>query len=340
MTDKKPADLIREVAEMALLSAEQLVTEWLPDGRRQGREWIARNEVRGDRASGSFGINLDTGRWNDFADSTARGGDLVALLAYLRGCRQIEAAIEVDQRLALGLMDGRDQDPEATREREILQQQRLERKKAADRLEADTKEAKQKNAAFTAARLWKDGRPAVQDHAYLESKRVPPYHLRQLRGGVLLVPLLMDGRLANLQMIDGYGSKRFLIGGRVKGCYSPIGDISEGCTLYICEGWATGATIHADTGSPVACAMSAINLKPVALAFRKRYGDSITLIIAGDDDRRTAGNPGRTAANHAANAAGALVVFPEWPDNAPEELADFNDLHQWQAGSYRQRGGQ
>jgi putative DNA primase/helicase len=54
-------------------------------------------------------------------------------------------------------------------------------------------------------------------------------------------------------------------------------------------------------------------------------------VIAGDDDRSSGGNPGRTAADAAALAAGAMVLFPEWPAGSPTELSDFNDLHTWEA---------
>ena len=74
--------------------------------------------------------------------------------------------------------------------------------------------------------------------------------------------------------------------------------------------------------------MNAGNLKSVAMALRAEY-HSVEIIIAGDDDRRTDGNPGRTAANAAAVAAGGLVTFPEWPADAPDTLTDFNDLAVW-----------
>jgi putative DNA primase/helicase len=77
--------------------------------------------------------------------------------------------------------------------------------------------------------------------------------------------------------------------------------------------------------------MNAGNLKPVAMAMRERYGQSVELVVAGDDDRQTLGNPGRIAANRAANAASALVLFPDWPAGAPQELSDFNDLHLWRS---------
>ena len=66
----------------ALANADAVVRRWLPNGRREGREWVARNPRRADRRLGSFKINLLTGRWGDFATGDA-GGDLISLAAYL-----------------------------------------------------------------------------------------------------------------------------------------------------------------------------------------------------------------------------------------------------------------
>jgi putative DNA primase/helicase len=187
---------------------------------------------------------------------------------------------------------------------------------------------RQQQAAITAQRLWSTGAPADPNHPYLISKGCQPHALRQ-RGDVLLVPLIHAGRVVNLQRIALDGAKRFLPGGRVKGCYSPLGSIKAGGLLYVCEGWATGATIHEETGAAVACAMNASNLFAVGDRLRRAYPDS-PLIVAGDDDRQTVGNPGRTAAERAAADLGALgVVFPPWSGEEPLELSDFNDLRQW-----------
>lgn len=333
MTTPTALDLIRQVASHALSAADLLVPEWLPEGRRQGREWVALNPVRGDRHAGSFGISLDSGCWHDFADSSAHGGDLVSLLAYLRGSRQVEAAQEIDQRLSIGLFN-----KSGTVSTEHSEQRRLAaelaRAEAAQR-ERLALEARQKDAARQAAQLWRMAKPADSHHPYLVAKAVRPYHLRQLRQGRLLIPLTQGEHLVNLQIIDPTGVKRFLAGGKVKGCYSPIGDlrdIAQGGRLYLCEGWATGATLHANTGRPVICAMNGGNLKPVAIALRARFGARMDLVVAGDDDRQTFGNPGYRMANLAADAANARVVFPEWPCGAPLHLSDFNDLYQWLAG--------
>jgi len=68
-----------------------LLARWLPDGARCGQEWIARNPTRTDRRLGSFKINLRTGKWADFATGD-KGGDVIALAAYLAGIGQAEAA--------------------------------------------------------------------------------------------------------------------------------------------------------------------------------------------------------------------------------------------------------
>lgn len=78
-----------------------LLVRWLPDGRRQGVEWVATNPTRADRQRGSFSVNTRTGRWADFATGD-RGGDVVSLAAYLHGLSQGEAARKLAAMLGLG----------------------------------------------------------------------------------------------------------------------------------------------------------------------------------------------------------------------------------------------
>lgn len=85
----------------ALASLPALCARWLPDGRRSGQEWIARNPKRADRRPGSFKVNLETGRWADFAVEDARGGDPVSLAAYLAGSGQAEAAARLAEMLGV-----------------------------------------------------------------------------------------------------------------------------------------------------------------------------------------------------------------------------------------------
>ena len=69
----------------------ELLARWLPDGSVRNGEWVALNPTRNDRRSGSFMINIRSGKWADFATGD-RGGDAVSLVAYLSSCSQSEAA--------------------------------------------------------------------------------------------------------------------------------------------------------------------------------------------------------------------------------------------------------
>lgn len=82
------------IAEAALARSESIVTRWLPDGRREGAEWVARNPTRADHRPGSFKVNLRTGRWGDFSTGD-KGGDLIALAAFLFSLDMGEAARRV-----------------------------------------------------------------------------------------------------------------------------------------------------------------------------------------------------------------------------------------------------
>jgi hypothetical protein len=85
-------------AALSVLPA--LLDRWLPDGRKFGVEWVARNPTRSDRRHGSFSVNTRTGRWADFATGD-RGGDVISLAAYLHGLRQAEAARKLADMLGL-----------------------------------------------------------------------------------------------------------------------------------------------------------------------------------------------------------------------------------------------
>ena len=58
---------------------------------------MALNPTRADSTLGSF-INLNTGRWKDFATGDA-GGDLISLNAYVHRLTQCEAALQLQNQL-------------------------------------------------------------------------------------------------------------------------------------------------------------------------------------------------------------------------------------------------
>jgi len=193
--------------------------------------------------------------------------------------------------------------------------------------------ARRASAAKRAAAIWKAATPAPDNHPYLVQKRIHPHGARIHRGALTLPVIDCTGTLTSLQFITTDGGKRLLSGGRKRGCFIPVaGDMENPVRVIVCEGWATGCTLAENEPTTlVLAAIDAGNLEPVALAARRRW-PCAGLVIAGDDDRLTAGNPGATKAKAAAIASGALLALPQWPENAPEHLTDFNDLTVWLAG--------
>lgn len=196
---------------------------------------------------------------------------------------------------------------------------------ALRRAHAAEQHQRQVAAARASAARWAVA-PPVTEHPYLSSKGVLAHGLRVEAGHTLLIPLRdHHGNLHSLQCIGPDGTKRFMPGGRVKGCYHAIGR-PEG-RLLLAEGYSTAATIHEDTGDAVAVAFNSGNLLPVAQALRSKF-PSLTLVVAADDDWKTAGNPGLTAATIAARAVGALLAVPRFGDLPRASTdTDFNDLH-------------
>lgn len=209
-------------------------------------------------------------------------------------------------------------------------------------------EAAHAAAATEAARQW-DAASTEGASPYMQRKGfagLAGLGVRHAPGGWLLVPLRdAAGHLWNLQRIaptkpaDGSPEKLFLKGGRKSALWHLVGTLPDTTrnnpppALLVCEGFATGASLHQATGHPVAVAFDAGNLRPVALALHQRY-PAARLVVCGDDDSdtqaKTGHNPGRTKATDAAQAVGGLAVFP---GGLPPGGSDFNDMHQHHGGA-------
>jgi putative DNA primase/helicase len=196
-------------------------------------------------------------------------------------------------------------------------------KAEATRAERQADDARRKaEAAARAEAIWGEIQRCAE-HPYLRRKSVQARGVRVSRGKLVVPVRDNDGRLCSLQFIAEDGSKKFLSGGRIKGCYYTIGEPAE--MICIAEGFATGATVHEATGYAVAVAFDCGNLRPVAEVIRAKF-PAARIVIAADDDYRTVGNPGITKARDAAAAVGGLVAVPDFGPNRPETATDFNDL--------------
>ncbi|HIJ85704.1 MAG: hypothetical protein HW380_3708 [Magnetococcales bacterium] len=196
-------------------------------------------------------------------------------------------------------------------------------------------QGKDAQAYEKAAKIWSEAEPAPENHAYLTKKNVKPHGLGLFRGPMiiagmscdnsLLIPLSDEtGKLQTLEFIDENGEKRLLPGGQKKGSFHVIGEPSK--TIVICEGYATGGTLHEATQLQVVMAIDSGNLTQVAEKIAK-LSPGKTIIIAADDDRHTPGNPGLTKASDAARRTGAALAIPDFGHLSGQgNASDFNDM--------------
>jgi hypothetical protein len=210
-------------------------------------------------------------------------------------------------------------DPAEVERRRVAREQRLQEEQAEDeRLAAE--------AAAKAAKMWAAAHPAEErSHNYLARKQLSGIGARTLRD-MLLVPLRHGpGALVGLQVIHADGTKKYLTGTPKLGAYTTLGKPDRNGTLVICEGYATGVSIHMATGFCTVVAFDSGNLEHVAKKIRAAL-PTASIVIAADDDAFTEGNPGMAAAIDAATQVNALVAVPLWAVDRGNGT-DFNDLH-------------
>ena len=202
---------------------------------------------------------------------------------------------------------------------------------------ADAEAERERMAAATAERatkLWAKGRPVDATHGYLKAKGIIPYGALQI-WGMLLIPLRIGNKLTSLQTISQDGTKTFMTGGKTKGASVLLGQLKGAATVLLCEGWATGCTLHQATGFPVVVAFNAGNMSLIAERLHKALDASVSVLVCGDND---ASDTGQQAANKAVAALfpRGSAIIPTFDDEqrqrhlqaTSKEPSDFNDLHQ------------
>ncbi len=236
--------------------------------------------------------------------------------------------------------------------------ERIERQKAE---RAAAERARHTAAAERAQQVW-DAATDCTEHPYLTRKQIQSHGLRvgkwekidEETGDVRLISnhaLLIPIRDAKKQVhslqaifpskLMGGRDKDYLTGGNKAGHFYSIGkpiEFEGRIVIIICEGYATGASLHEATGHAVIVAFDAPNLLPVAQVIRARFPDAI-IIMAADNDQWTlkpVNNPGVTRAREAAVAIGGLVAVPPFKHSEGTQDAegkwsgptDFNDMAQ------------
>jgi len=187
--------------------------------------------------------------------------------------------------------------------RKLIERERAERVR--------TEVIKHTEAATQARSIWDKSVPATE-HPYLTRKQVQPHGIR-VQGDQLVVPMTIDTHIHSLQFItDDF--KKFMPGGRVKGCYFPIGLLTN--QIWIAEGFATAATVFEVTSAATICAFNAGNLVAVTEHFVEK---GLQVYIAADNDKA-----GWQAAGKARLAGAEYRAAPDFREG--QEGTDWNDF--------------
>ncbi|MCY3677916.1 MAG: hypothetical protein OXH66_10055 [Gemmatimonadetes bacterium] len=215
----------------------------------------------------------------------------------------------------------------------------VRRKQEAYEKERAEKEGKHLRAIRN---LWERAKDCA-NHPYLGAKGIRNVPLLKsiidpdTEQEMLLIPMRdADGELRCLQRVWPNGDRLYMPqAGGVKGLYNTIGsqNYMQSKTLYICEGWATGWTIHKASGCAVIVAFTYSGLLTVGRIIQEKYPEA-RIVFAADNDRwklvKRDGalvNIGVYAAKRAAQALNAEYCIPDFPDLSTQPT-DYDDLRQ------------
>lgn len=201
-----------------------------------------------------------------------------------------------------------DIDPTATKyfEKEFYARVKAEKKKENDEASAKAQDDLSKLI------------PIKSPTPYMDRKKIP------VTEGVLVDPETksimhipcsdISGKVWGYQKIYASGDKLFLENQKKEETFFQFGRLLT--KLYICEGFATAASVYLATNEATICAWDAPNLKKVAKIFREKY-KFVEIIIAGDNDQS---ETGQNSARAAAELVGGKYIWPDKVDT------DWNDL--------------
>ncbi|EKT0455031.1 DUF1738 domain-containing protein [Campylobacter jejuni] len=235
-----------------------------------------------------------------------------------------------------------------TKNQEISFKNAIEQNKAM-------KEAREKELAQayekTALKLeeeYNNAKWANSKHPYLKEKGFDKnFYLKQDKNGNLLIPLKdIEGKYWATQRIFANGDK--MIGAtrtteekeqgieypaKKQGNFFLLGakNLNNVSEVYICEGFATSASVYEATKSPTIMGVDAGNLEIIVTSIKEKH-PKMNIIIAGDNDIKKElngnNNVGKeTALDIQKKYPEVKVVLPNFTNEEVQKgLSDFNDL--------------
>ena len=208
--------------------------------------------------------------------------------------------------------------PQAPRRRYKIIKERFEQ-------EQKRREQHQENMSkiATMACVGNNGKPI--NHPYLTKKQIicPNDITFDHEQNALLIPVSdLNGKIWGYQTIFSDGQKRFLKGARKKGCMYCFGNITSADKIFVCEGFATGASLYDATNITTVVAFDAGNIDFVVGEIIRKYPQK-RIIIAADNDIGKTQNTGAETAKSVVNKYHISAILP---DKLIAGMSDWNDI--------------
>lgn len=270
----------QEINKTILGNLQAYLDSWCPGGSVEKEEYSPVNPNRSDSKPGSFRINLKTGVWSDFATGDS-GSDPIALYAYLKtndnqgeAIKQLRSMLGGSNKTTGGFLSQKYTDKRAKAWLKIFEE-------ASPRHESTYLKNKRIEGLFTA-------RVVTQKHSFIDKKKNE--EIIMAVPGDLLIPIYQEGIFAGVQKISlnpenhKYDKRFYVSNMQEKPAYSFLKNWKNADTIYLVEGFATGASVQmAVPNIPVVVALTAKNIPKIIPELRK-INPKCKICIAADKD--------------------------------------------------------
>ncbi|WP_436659782.1 hypothetical protein [Acinetobacter sp. P1(2025)] len=237
---------------------------------------------------------------------------------------------------------------EAKKRSDDYKKQRAERERKAQQLQIELR--KQAQSEYFDVRSFND----VNNHPYLLKKKVQAakgvalaikdltvdsHYNKELndenktytyikRGDLIIPAMNVDREFMTYQIIRSDGSKRQRIDVSTKEAFFIFGTLDENTVrVYLCEGYATGASLFRATQLTVLVCFDVDNVLNVAKAIIAKYKGKVKISFCTDNDRKKKTRVGLFKGFDYAYQTGFPFLFPKFDETKENEnRSDWNDL--------------
>lgn len=183
-------------------------------------------------------------------------------------------------------------------------------------------ELEKKAAIIKARNIWHNAHPVDLNHPYIIKKKIIPYNAKGFGEAIILPIINTDHEILSIQKIFPDGSKKIAYKTTFLSSFIVLGDVLTR-EILICEGWATGCTLHEVTKKTTIITINAANMVNVAKEMRKKFINTTNrFIYCADNDKDKIGQ--KYAILSAIENPGIVIIPTFKPGD--EEYTDFNDL--------------